>query len=412
MDRIALTTVLGLFCAVSFFGLYSVDSLQSRLDHVEHIAALENRENGALKRVIVDLKEELDTVDEELALRDARLAQAEHLASTTSINRTLIHDLGQVLERQTQRIEAVTRTQENFDPATIESSLVEMDREMSARYDLIIGMASSAAELASASQRQIDELGAEFQANANRGEMWDSLLGPIVKLSGEESVGSGVLLRGSVEAGAAEQVDYVLTAWHVIRDIQGSLYNRDMPVPVEIFLSETVTREVEAQLLEFDPKIDVALLRLDPSEHNNNVARLPERRSLAELRIFDQIYAVGCPLGNDPIPTLGQISALSHMVDDEVYMMINAPTYVGNSGGGIFTADRRELLGIFSKVYTHGSLRPTIVTHMGLVTPMSVIYTWLGSVDYGFLIPSSNDLAAAALPREASLLGSTEANQK
>ncbi|MFT7664275.1 MAG: S1-C subfamily serine protease [Planctomycetota bacterium] len=402
MNRIALSTALGLFAAVCLLGLYSTDTVHLRLDEMERAANLETRENSQLKRVIVGLKDELASVYEELIRRDARIEHAETLASKSTLNSSHIENLERILALQTQQIEAVSRTQEDFDAATIESSLVEMDLQMEARYDMIVGMASTAAELASASKRQIDELGAEMDSSFNPVEMWDTLLGPIVKLSGEESVGSGVIIRGALEEGSESQVDYVLTAWHVVRDIQGSLYNRDMPVPVEIFLSETETREVTAELLEFDPKIDVAILRLDKSEHNENAARLPDHRSLAELRIFDQIYAVGCPLGNDPIPTVGQVSALSHIVDEEVYMMINAPTYVGNSGGGIFTADGRELLGIFSKVYTHGSLRPTIVTHMGLVTPMQVIYSWLEEVDYGFLVPKSNELASIVQPREAS----------
>ena len=60
--------------------------------------------------------------------------------------------------------------------------------------------------------------------------------------------------------------------------------------------------------------------------------------------------------------------------------MISAPTYIGNSGGGIYDAETHELLGIFSKIYTHGSLRPTVVPHMGLVTSLKTIYDWLDSV--------------------------------
>ena len=61
--------------------------------------------------------------------------------------------------------------------------------------------------------------------------------------------------------------------------------------------------------------------------------------------------------------------------------MISAPTYIGNSGGGIFGADDRCLLGLFSKIYTHGALRPVIVPHMGLVTPLVEVYDWLEERD-------------------------------
>ena len=103
------------------------------------------------------------------------------------------------------------------------------------------------------------------------------------------------------------------------------------------------------------------------------------------MRIFDSIYAVGCPLGNDPIPTSGEIADTNHRVDGNTYWMISAPTYIGNSGGGIYDAKSGALLGIFSKIYTHGNLRPTVVPHMGLVTPMSQIYDWLESKGYAKL---------------------------
>ena len=78
-------------------------------------------------------------------------------------------------------------------------------------------------------------------------------------------------------------------------------------------------------------------------------------------------------------------------VDGETYWMINAPTYIGNSGGGIFDSETHELLGIFSKIYTHGNLRPTVVPHMGLVVPLETIYDWMGSVGFAQLEPSRSE---------------------
>ena len=72
--------------------------------------------------------------------------------------------------------------------------------------------------------------------------------------------------------------------------------------------------------------------------------------------------------------------------------MISAPTYIGNSGGGIFDAQTHELLGIFSKIYTHGSIRPTVVPHMGLATSMLVVYDWLDKVGFASLEPALSDV--------------------
>jgi S1-C subfamily serine protease len=157
---------------------------------------------------------------------------------------------------------------------------------------------------------------------------------------------------------------------------------------VQIYHEDGTTRQEKARLLAHDPKVDVALLELVTSDALEFGARLAPRSRLAGASTFDQVVAVGCPLGNDPIPTRGEIATCQHEVDGERYWMINAPTYIGNSGGGIFDSRTHELLGIFSKIYTHGSLRPTIVPHMGLVTPMAKVYDWLAQVGHGEIVPA------------------------
>ena len=164
-----------------------------------------------------------------------------------------------------------------------------------------------------------------------------------------------------------------------------------MPIPVSIYTEGGGVWYEEATLLEHDADLDAALLRLDTSKRIRFGAKLPTRDQLEGIRIFDKIYAVGCPLGNDPIPTPGEIADTHHHVDGNAYWMINAPTYIGNSGGGIFDAQSGALLGIFSKIYTHGSLRPTVVPHMGLVTPLERIYDWLESEGYAELITIDSD---------------------
>jgi S1-C subfamily serine protease len=392
MDRIPYALSLGTLGFLGYFAVHSVDSVEVRLGEMERASADEIRQASALQRELARLNDELETLRAELCESRAELSRSEAVVSR-------LENIGREVELQNERLDRVTEAQASFDPAAIDANLRDLGRELTERWEAVYGVATSAAELAGESRQRLDALKEGRDPRAR----WHALMGPVVQLSGEDSVGSGVLVRGAVSADANEQVDYVLTAWHVVRDIQGSLYNRDMPVPVAIYLAEGQTRNETAALVEFDADIDIALLRLDLQDLNEHTVKLPTRSSLAGIQIFDGVYAVGCPLGNDPIPTLGQIAATHHEVDGESYMMINAPTYVGNSGGGIFNARTNELLGIFSKVYTHGSLRPTIVTHMGLVTPMSVVYAWLDSVGYGFLTPTS-DLADASVanPREAS----------
>ncbi|MEO6709030.1 MAG: serine protease, partial [Planctomycetota bacterium] len=215
-------------------------------------------------------------------------------------------------------------------------------------------------------------------------KLWEDLVGPVVQLIGDSTVGSGVLLesRPLTDGGYATNV---LTAWHVVRDIYGAPDNFTAPVPVKIYAPDGTWRNLTAHLLAHDVTLDLALLVLDTNEHQPCGAHLASRSELASMRIFDGVYAVGCPLGNDPIPTVGEVASTHHDIDGGKYWMISAPTYIGNSGGGIYAAGTHDLIGIFSKIYTHGSTRSTIIPHMGLATPLSVVYDWLDTTEYAYL---------------------------
>jgi S1-C subfamily serine protease len=202
--------------------------------------------------------------------------------------------------------------------------------------------------------------------------------------------------------GTEDYVTYLVTAWQVIRDIQTAPDATSTPIPVTIYSRTGEVRSETAQLLKNDVALDVALLKLNSTKPVECGAKLASRERLRQVSTFEQIYAVGCPLGNDPIPTFGEVADTHHTVDGQHYWMISAPTYIGNSGGGVFDADTHELLGIFTKIYTHGTLRPTVVPHMGLATPLPAIYDWLDQVGYARLEPaveSQPEAAAATVKR-------------
>ena len=165
----------------------------------------------------------------------------------------------------------------------------------------------------------------------------------------------------------------------------------DALIPVMIYSEDGSAREERARLLCKDAGMDIALLEITSTNARLPQARLASRERLREIEVFEPIYAVGCPLGNDPIPTHGQLSDPHHEVDGTNHWMISAPTYIGNSGGGIFHASSDELIGIFSKIYTHGTLRPTVIPHMGLAVPLDEIYDWLEVEGFASLTPQSTE---------------------
>ena len=381
MDRIPYVLSFSALGFLGYFAVHAVDSVGTRLDQMERVAVGENRRAD-------DLREELTRVNEELGQLHGELIESRDELARSEVVASRLESIGREIEVQTERLDRVTEAQDSFDAETIDASLQDLGRELTERWDAVYSVATSAAELAGESRERLDEMNSAPTIIARCGAHCSAL-----SCNSQVRTASGVACSciGAVRSRMAtgnEQVDYVLTAWHVVRDIQGSLYNRDMPIPVAIYVAEGQTRNETAELLEFDADIDIALLLLDATELNEHTVKLPSAGALKHLQIFDSIYAIGCPLGNDPIPTLGQIAAMRHDVDGETYMMINAPTYVGNSGGGIFNAGSHELLASSPRSTRTEPCAPTIVTHMGLVTPMNVVYSWLDEVGYGFLEPS------------------------
>lgn len=331
-----------------------------------------------LRRSLGTVRGEIESIRaglEEAALRSEYTAQLEQRLRSTE---SRLGSIGQAVEAQASNLESW----EDLQKMEIEAELEARDRRLEQQWEALSELASSARDLADESRRQVEELDETLRSRRDLPTMWRELVGPVVQLYGDSSVGSGVLLEARWNEEEQVHEAYLITAWHVVRDIQGDLSRQDQPVPLTIYSADGSIDHHEAHLLCFDAELDAALLTVKSKDELKHGATLATREELESIRIFDEIYAVGCPLGNDPIPTRGEISTLRHEIDGKNYWMINAPTYIGNSGGGIFNSETRHLLAIFSKIYTHGSLRPTIVPHMGLAVSLEPIYDWLESEGY------------------------------
>jgi len=160
---------------------------------------------------------------------------------------------------------------------------------------------------------------------------------------------------------------------------------RSIPLEVDFYASGELVRSEAGKIVAKQVRLDLALLEVRGYHIYGQKARIPRRSDLPGIKIFSKVYAIGCPLGYSPLPTSGELTSKDKELDGNHYWMINAPTYIGNSGGGIFDGETHELVGIFSKIYTHGNLRPTVVPHMGLVTPLGRIYEWIEREGHGRL---------------------------
>ena len=230
----------------------------------------------------------------------------------------------------------------------------------------------------------------------------EQMLAPSVQLNGEDTVGSGTLIYSHKDQKTGEVESYVLTAFHVVRNILADTPKaRREGIAITIY-QEDKRIEVRGDLVANKPSIDVALLKLRGKAVYKCAAQVLSKEDAAQVQVWEPVYAVGCPLGNDPIHTQGQISSMRNELNGSNYWMINAPTYFGNSGGGVYLGRNRHLAGVFSKIYTHGRGTPVVIPHMGLFTPVTLIRSWLKKENKAYVLGgkrASKPVVAAPTPR-------------
>jgi len=283
------------------------------------------------------------------------------------------------LQSQEARVAALDRAlrKEAGERSSLTGGLEGLRREMETRLDEARPVPSSA-------------------RNArHRHELKHDLLDPVFQLAGRDAVGSGVLVyHGEDERG---RFYLALTCYHVIRDI---LEERD-PVedPYQEKFDALIDRgenslSLKAEMIRRDPDLDLALVRIDTPLALEPLAQIAPLARMKEVEVFSPVYTVGCPLGTAAQATHGEVTRTDWTVGGQKYWMVSSPAYFGNSGGGVFLDESRELIGIFAKIYTHGTFRPQVVTHMGLAIPLDVIHGWLRREGFGELLPSGRERLA------------------
>ncbi len=230
---------------------------------------------------------------------------------------------------------------------------------------------------------------ATCRSDAHLKHLKQSIIYPTVQLRGKGTVGSGVIVWSGPRAirhDSSAHATYLLTAYHVITEV-ASKDRRDLVEDVRLMGSDDRLGDTRyrAQVITFDRPRDIALLVLEMDARASFVATFASPADTAHIEVFEPAYAVGCPLGNMPLPTAGEISTKHKVVEDQVFWMLSAPTFFGNSGGGIFRAQDGKLIGISSMVYTYGRTNPVVVPHLGLFVPSPTICEWLDEEGYGFI---------------------------
>ena len=373
--RIGILIVMG---STAILAALRIHDVEQRVSKVEHAPRADPAEVDRLSGALREAEEKIATSLKEIDDLEHKSAHATEVDRRIEDLRSGLEKAAQALADQHKRIVEWDNLQQQIGPRALDARMEEYRQKVEEQWRRVDEDARTARALAESARSDLGHLEKDLARDEER--MWRDLVAPSVQIMGEDSVGSGVLLPSEPIEGTKDFRTHVLTAWHVIRDLQTAPEDLSFTVPVTIYGEDHHASPESATVIKYDTNVDVAILRLHTKRQIDCGAKLAPRSRLGRVRTFDRIYAVGCPLGNEPIPTFGEIADTRHVVDGSTYWMISAPTYIGNSGGGIFDAQNHELLGIFSKIYTHGTLRPTVVPHMGLVTSLTTIYDWLDKV--------------------------------
>lgn len=390
-QRVAILLVLGSAAVVAALRIHDVES---RVAKVEHAPRADPSEVERLSSALRDAEQKITGSLKEIADLEKKTEHATETDRRIEDLRSGLEKAAQALAEQHKRIVEWDNIEKEIGPRALDARMEEYRQKYEEQWRRVDEDARTARALAESARTDLGQLEKDLSRDEER--MWRDLVAPSVQIMGEDSVGSGVLLPSEPIDGGKGFRTYVVTAWHVIRDLQVGPEDITFTVPVTIYGMDHHASPESATVIKYDTGVDIALLKLNTKRQIDCGAKLASRSRLNHVRTFDRIYAVGCPLGNEPIPTFGEIADTQHVVDGSSYWMISAPTYIGNSGGGIFDAQTHELLGIFDKIYTHGTLRPTVIPHMGLVTSFSTIYDWLDKVGLSGIEP--HEAVAQAQP--------------
>src|SRR5690606_29741715 len=135
---------------------------------------------------------------------------------------------------------------------------------------------------------------------------------PAVQLNGDDTVGSGPLVRSARDPRTRRAENWVLTSYHVVSNIRAAAPRTRQAGPAATPSHDTGKTDVQRHMVPHDERTDADLARLGTDSTFARVARVLPRSDIAAVRVWDEVFALGCPLGNDPIPTHGAISSTTN----------------------------------------------------------------------------------------------------
>jgi 2-alkenal reductase len=168
--------------------------------------------------------------------------------------------------------------------------------------------------------------------------------------------GGGILGGGGAGQGSGFVVSEdgeIVTNAHVVTDAEAS-GGGDINEADEVYVEFVDRNKVAADVVGFDPFVDVALLKVDPE----GLDLVPvELGSSDETQVGQPVAAIGSPFGEEQSLSVGVISATDRVIESLTDFRIDgaiqtdASINPGNSGGPLLDAEGR-VLGINQQIRT------------------------------------------------------------
>jgi hypothetical protein len=249
----------------------------------------------------------------------------------------------------------------------------------------------------------------------NQQELHEKVLYPVTRVKAGKAGGSGVLVYSKEDpSDAGKFVNIVLTCQHVIdgaisvKDEWDSLLKREIKkdimeeVSVEVFDYDgskiSSANSTQAEIIAYDKNHDLAALKLTNTKPQDWVASIYPKNEIANMQLFDEVWTSGCSLLHDPFSNKGELTYLREIIEQKSYIMYNAPSIFGNSGGGVFHVNG-GLLGLCSRITNiQLGFGIDVMTWMGFGTHPSRLYEFFSHQELQFLY-DENDTYAEAVQR-------------
>lgn len=252
----------------------------------------------------------------------------------------------------------------------------------------------------------------------HRKELREKILYPVTRVRAGSVGGSGVLVYSQPDPKEPTKfINLALTCQHVVdglvkvreewdpvlkKDRKQDFFEEAM---IEIFDydgSKVVSSNAtHADVIAYDKHHDLAIVKLHNFRPMEYVATIIPKEQIKDLDLPAPCWTSGCSLLHDPFMNPGTLTYLREIIEQKTYLMANAPSIFGNSGGGLFHGESLNLLGLTSRItgITVG-FGLDIMTWMGFSTHPERLYEFFDQWELQFIYDSSDDWYSAAARRE------------